>query len=112
MPKSKNYSRALRRLAEDLVGSMTEGIDVPDSKREDLATSLVRQWVTYDGQASLFIGEQQVSFVLGKTPLGNPRAVPVPGLSGWLKILARDWKIDSASWPDIAEQLNRGQSAE
>ena len=37
-----------------------------------MATSLVRQWLTCDGNATLFRGNQQVYFTLDHTPLGKP----------------------------------------
>src|SRR5262249_36582358 len=48
----------LRRLAEDFLRQFAEEDEFPDGEREDLITSLVRQWVTYDGKAVLFVEEQ------------------------------------------------------
>ena len=72
MPKRKFNSRALRRLAEELIQRIAQDQEIPEGEREDFATSLVRQWITYDGNATVFLGEQQVYLVLGKTPLGHP----------------------------------------
>jgi hypothetical protein len=112
MSKRKLNSGALRQVAEDLLESLDEAGGVPPGERADVATSLVRQWVTYDGHACLYLGEQQVYFILGRTPLGKPRVVPVPGLPGWWNAVTRDWKIDASDLPEIVAQLNRGQSAE
>ncbi len=112
MAKKRLNTAVLRRLAEDLLWTLEEVGGVPASGREDLATSLVRQWVTYDGQACLFLGGQAVSFTLGRTPLGKPRVALEPGLPGWMSQLTRDWKIAADDLPGVLDQLNRGQSAE
>jgi hypothetical protein len=112
MSKRKINSGALRRLAEDLLQTLEEEGGLPPGEQGDLATSLVRQWVTYDGHACLFLVGQVVYFDLGRTPLGKPRLVPEPGLPGWLNVLTRHWKIEPDDLPGIFDQLNRGQSAE
>src|SRR5215469_14372515 len=112
MPKRKFNSRALRQLAEELIRTIAQDEEIPEEEREDFATSLVRQWITYDGNATVFVGEQQVYLVLGKTPLGKPCLVPVPALPGWMNRLREDWKISPDDLPDILDQLNCGQSAE
>lgn len=112
MSKRKINSRALRQLADDLFRRVAGGDEFPEGERADLVTSLVRQWITYDGHATLFLGDRQVYLVLGRTPLGNPCVVPEPGLSGWVRELTEDWKVDPDDIPDILDQLNRGQSAE
>lgn len=112
MPQSKFNSRVLRQLAENLLDSVAEDEEIPDDERNDCVTSLVRQWITYDGNATVFLGDQQIYLVLGKTPLGQPCIVPAPALGRWTKQLTQDWKIDPDDFPDIFEQLNRGQSAE
>ena len=89
MPKRKFNSRALRRLAEELIQRIAQDEEIPEGEREDFATSLVRQWITYDGNATVFLGEQQVYLVLGKTPLGQSCIVPEPAQPGWMNRLAR-----------------------
>lgn len=112
MWKRKINSRALRQLAEGLFERIAGDDDLWQSERADFVTSLVRQWITYDGNATLFLGERQVYLVLGRTPLGNPCIVPEPGLNGWMRELTQDWKVSPDDLPDIIDQLNRGQSAE
>ncbi len=112
MSKRKFNSRALRQLAEDFIQTIAQDEEIPADEREDFATSLVRQWITYDGNATVFLGDQQVYLVLGKTPLGNPCIVPEPALPGWMNRLREDWKINADDLPEIIDQLNRGQSAE
>jgi hypothetical protein len=112
MQKGKINSRALRQLAEGLLDQIAQGEEIPEDERRDFVTSLVRQWVTYDGNATVFVGNQQVYLVLGKTPLGKPCIVPEPGLHGWTKQLTGDWKVSPDDLPAVFDQLNRGQSAE
>jgi hypothetical protein len=104
--------RALRQLAQELLEEIAEDEGIPEGEREDLATSLVRQWVSYDGNATLFLGGHQVYLVLGQTPLGKPCVVPLAAPEGWLKELSREWKVRLYDLPEALDHLNRGQSAE
>jgi hypothetical protein len=58
MRQSKFDSRALRQLAEALIQQIAEDDEIPEGERADFVTSLVRQWITYDGSATVFLGEQ------------------------------------------------------
>jgi hypothetical protein len=89
-----------------------EEYPLPEKERRDLVTSLVRQWITYDGHATLFVGGQQVYLILGKTPLGRPRFVPETDRLDWEHQLTERWHIAAQDLPDVFAQLNRGQSAE
>jgi hypothetical protein len=60
----------------------------------------------------VFLGEEQVYLVLGRTPLGRPCVVPEPAGPGWVRRLTRDWKVSPDDLPEVLDQLNRGQSAE
>ncbi len=91
MLKRRFDSRALRQLAEEFLRSIPGDREILESEREDLATSLVRQWITYDGNAALFLGDRQFYFDLGSTPLGKLRVVPSPAGRGWTKQLIGDW---------------------
>jgi hypothetical protein len=112
MQTMKVNSQALRWLAEAFLDEVAEGEDIPEGEREEFATSLVRQWLTYDGSAAVFLGEEQVYAVLGRTPLGRPCVLPEPAGSGWVRRLTRDWKVSPDDLPEVLDQLNRGQSAE
>jgi hypothetical protein len=112
MRKMKVDSRALRQLAEQLLDEIAGDEDVPDDEREDFVTSLVRQWVTYDGCASVFFDEEQFYLVLRQPPLGKPCVMAEPAPPGWLSELTREWKLSPDDLPDVLDQLNRGQSAE
>jgi hypothetical protein len=101
----------LRQLAESLLRNALQE-EVPDAVIDELATSLVRQWITYDGNATLFLAGQQIYLILSKTPQGEPCIVPEPALPSWKRQLIRDWKIGPEELAAAFEQLNRGQSAE
>ncbi len=112
MPKTEISPRELRRLAEVLLEEIDGDGEFPEAERADLVTSLVRQWLTYDGHATLFLGEEQVYLVLGRTPLGRPCVVPEPAGHAWVRQLTRDWKVHPDDLSEVLDQLNRGQSAE
>jgi len=112
MARKNTHSRVLRQLAEDLLARVAGESELTDDERGEFTTSLVRQWVTYDGNAVLFFGDRQFYLVLGRTPLGRPVVTPEPALPGWVRDLTRDWKVDPDELPGVFEQLNRGQSAE
>ena len=112
MSKRKFDSRELRQLAEELLEEIAEGEPIPEADRADLATSLVRQWITYDGKATLFIGEGQFCFVLAETPLGTYRVIPEQLPPGWISRFIQDWKINREDLPQLFGQLNLGQSVE
>jgi len=97
MSKRKINSRALRQLAEELFEQIATDEDFPLSSQADYVTSLVRQWITYDGTATFFFDERQAYLVLSQTPLGKPCIVPEPGLKGWIRELTEDWKINPGS---------------
>ncbi len=110
--RKKVDSRARRQLAEKLVEKIVAANGLSDSEGADLATSLVRQWATYNGRAVLFGGHQCVRLNLSYTPLGRPHVTPGPGPKHWLSEQIRSRNIDPDAAAGIIEQLNRGQSAE
>lgn len=112
MSKKKSNSRELRRLAELILQKIAEDEAIPEADHHDLATSLVRQWITYDGNATLFVGERQIYLVLARTATGQFGIVSEQSLPGWMKCLAQDWKINPDEFPSILGQLNLGQSIE
>lgn len=112
MAKRKINSRALRQLAAKFLDDVAEEVDLLVAEREDLTTSLVRQWVSYEGNATLFFGERQVYALLARTPLGRGNVIADPVQSGWTRILREEWRINDDDLHDIFYQLNRGQSAE
>ena len=113
MSRKKVDSRFLRQIAEGVVDRIAVEVDLPDSERGDFVTSLVRQWITYDGNATFFVDEtRQFYLALGTTPLGKPRVMPEPVPPGWSDTLYGDWKIRPDDMPEIIDHLNLGQGAE
>jgi hypothetical protein len=111
MGKKTTKTRELRQLAEDYVQQRVEEGTIHVSEKSDLVTSLVRQWLTYDDNATLFLREQ-VYLVLDRSPLGKLRILSQSVPRPWLGELTEEWKIDPQEYPDIIDQLNRGQSAD
>ena len=106
-------SRGLRRVAEELVGRLTDEFDIDEARRDELVTSLVRQWVTYDGHACFFLdADRQVYLDLRRTPLGEPYVAPEWVNAGWTEWLARDWKVEVEDLTQVLDDLNRGQAGE
>jgi hypothetical protein len=104
--------RELREIAEDIYDKIAAEAGFPDSERADLVTSIVRQWVTCDGHATLLADERrQVFLVVKKTPLGTKDVAVEWRRADWSGFIA-DWKIDPDEMPAIVHQLNRGQGAE
>ena len=112
MAKHPFKSRQLRQLAEQFLQEISDDEVLSGADHQELATSLVRQWITYDGNATLFIGDRQIYLTLAMTSLGQLRLVPVAGVHDWLNQVIQDWKLDTEELPEIIGQLNRGQSIE
>ena len=72
----------------------------------------MRQWLTYQGKAVLFVGDYPLRLVLGRTPLGKPLVNLWPMMRTWLRDFARQWKISPDNLPEVINQLNCGQGAE
>lgn len=112
MIRKKNNSLVLRRMAEEVVQQIAAEIFIPEDEQRDLATSLVRQWITYEGKAVLFLGQRQSYHCLGRTPLGKRTVSTEYVPPDWNRVLTEDWKISPDDLPNVFEQLNCGQSAE
>jgi hypothetical protein len=112
MRKKKTNYQELRRLASDYIEGLVEEGDILPGEKGDFTTSLVRQWLTYDGHATLFLDGQQVYLLLDRSPLGKLRIMANVDPLPWQKDLTEQWKIDPQELPDIFDQLNRGQSAD
>ena len=105
-------SGELRRLARDTIEVIALDAGFPEGEWEDLATSLVRQWVTCDYNAILFPDEnRQVELLPIRTPLGKPNCAIRWTECSWAAFV-RDWKINPDDMPEILDQINRGQGAE
>ncbi|MBO0699152.1 MAG: hypothetical protein J2P46_12215 [Zavarzinella sp.] len=103
-------SQTLRYLAEQFLAGLPD--EVLTSPRRDLATSLVRQWLTNDGQAALFLGSD-LHFLRAR--VSGPTTASVEGMKvdarAWNRHAMRDWDIDPDVWNEGMRQLNLGQSA-
>ena len=112
MSNQKFNPRKLRELAEDLLEEIgdAEREEISEADRNDLATSMVRPWMTYDGNATLFIGERRIFFVFAETEAGDYRIIPERSPPGWMNRLIQDWKIAREELPPLLRQLNLGQS--
>ncbi len=112
MDRKRYDPRDLRRLARDTIVKIAADAFFPESEWEDLITSLVRQWQTYDNRATLFADENRQIYL---TACDNPRG-ELDCAMEWKKVgwsaFIRDWKINPADVPDILYRLNRGQGAE
>lgn len=112
MPRKKSNSRVLRQLAEEYLQQMPDPVEWPANEREDFLTSLIRQWITYDGNATFLFGDEQIYLSLARTPLGRLCIREEPVVQGWSQQLQEDWKINPEDLSDIMAQLSLGQSAE
>lgn len=81
--------------------------------RDDLITSLVRQWLTYQRQATLVSREEQYYVILieDRNEIQGVNVEPFPA-SEWWDGSMRDWHFDEDQLEDALCQLNMGQSAE
>jgi hypothetical protein len=110
MATDRNRSRLLRRLAEEIVAQIPD--EVLTSARPDLATSLARQWLTYDGHATLIVGEEQHYYQPAIGPAGELRFNhhPVP-IGTWFRGCMEDWEFGEEELGRAVRQLNIGQAA-
>jgi hypothetical protein len=111
MPNNATRSRELRRIAREFLEGFASEQVLPASEHKDIAGSLVRQWLTYNGTAVLLLGEPMFYVQLGATPLGRTRVNVIPGRRTW-EALTEDWRIDPSEVPQVMERLNLAQSAE
>jgi hypothetical protein len=98
----------LRKIAEnELVvcfGELDAGV------RNDLATSLVRQWLTYEGNAGVVTATHQ--FWLRLITKRDGVDVGIARKEGnWGHILTKNWGVDKNDIPDLSHRLNLCQSA-
>jgi hypothetical protein len=105
MKPVKHYP--LRRIAESELTSRFGDLD--DAVRNDLALSLVRQWLTNDGYAGLITPTRHFWFHL--VTKGDSLEVGFTDTEGnWGLALARDWGVGEDEIPGILHRLNLCQS--
>jgi hypothetical protein len=99
----------LRRIAEGELAKQFLGLSA--AVRDQLATSLVRQWLGNDGHAGIVTPTQQVWFRL--VAEGDYQEVRVSTAEGgWGRALARDWHVDENEVPGLLHRFNLCQSAQ
>ncbi len=109
--RDRNRSRDLRRVAEHLASEIPE--EALTATRAEIATSLLRQWLTYDNHATLFVDTEQHYLtpdigVGGKIGFGFFKV----DAAGWYKELMQDWDFGEEELGVAIRQLNVAQSAQ
>ncbi len=100
----------LRKIAENQLATHFGDLDA--DIRNALATSLVRQWLTYDGYAGLVTATHHHLFQL-VTKNGGELEVRFDTAEGnWSHVLSHDWHVDEAKIPAFLHRLNLCQSAQ
>ncbi len=97
----------LRMIAENELNKHFGDIDT--AVRNELATSLVRQWLTNDGHAMVVTSTHQFWFrIVARSDgceVGFNKAK-----SNWGRILSQSWHVDEEEIPGLLHQLNLCQS--
>lgn len=112
MASPNNKARELRQIAEDLIDQLKENPEIEETDFDGLPTSLVRQWMTNDGIATLFLDGNQLFFTLKRSPLGALSVSVEPHPHPWVETLMEEWDVSEDEIPNIMHQMNLGQSAE
>lgn len=111
MARDRDRSRKLRQLADKLMAQVPETLF--SASAADLSTSLVRQWLTGDGHATLIFGPQQHYFRVRFDTNGEVRLdLHLAPIAPWFSAVARDWEIDEEELHKAVGQMNLGQSAQ
>src|SRR5262245_2772283 len=102
-----NRSQTLRYLANQFLANLPD--DALTSPRDDLATSLVRQWLTNDDHATLFIRDEQHYL---RPSIRSENKAAIDGrredAGSWFRQMMRDWEVDDAALREGIRQLNIG----
>ena len=97
----------LRKVAESELASRFGDLDADIG--DDLATSLVRQWITNDGHAGFVTPTCQFWFQM--VTKGDSVEVGFSAVGwNWGRILSEEWHIDPEEVPGLLHQLNLCQS--
>jgi hypothetical protein len=108
--RGASRNRPLRKLARAIVRDL--GRDVGPEEMDALVTSLVRQWVTCDGHATLFLVGSEIHVHLIHRPDDQYRLTTTQDPGNRVMCLLAELDVDEQHLPDILRQLNIGQSAE
>jgi hypothetical protein len=115
MAHDHSRSRILRDMAEQITAQMPD--ELLSSPRPDLATSLVRQWQTYDGHASLIYGPPGQRYQHYFRPEFAADGAPLrfgqlhSPIDDWFRGCTEDWDFGEEELPRAIRHLNLGQSA-
>ena len=97
----------LRRIAESVLTQYLG--DLEPEVRDELAASLVRQWITNDGHAGFIYPTRRFWFQM--VAAGDKVEVGFSEVAdNWGLVLTRDWKVDEEEIPGLLHQLNLCQS--
>lgn len=111
MANKSNYSRELRILAEEVVKELENDQLVTEFNPDGIATSLVRQWLTYDGTAAISLSNGFFYLSLARSPLGNLGCEFETTETNWQEILVNHWKIAPDDLAQTVHELNLRQSS-
>ena len=98
----------LRKIAESELAAQFGHLD--DAIRNELATSLVRQWLTNDGHAGLVTPTCQCWFRLVTHEDGRLEVGVKKSEGRWGRALSQDWNVAEEEIPGLLHQLNLCQS--
>ncbi len=112
MGHMQNRSQLLRKCAAKVVDALIASGKLAAAQRPDLVTSLVRQWLTYDGKALLFCTDCEMYYEISWPRAGKLVVDEDRKPLRWIDSAMRDWKIDPKHRPHILEQLSLAQNAE
>lgn len=112
MGSSPSKSFELRQVAQKVLQELNQNPSLASLNREGLETSLVRQWLTYQGTAALHLGHDLYFLSLVFSPLGAYSVQTQANRDSWIKALREDWKVREEDLPAMIDRLNVGQSAE
>jgi hypothetical protein len=97
----------LRKVAEKVLAKHFGDLDA--AVRDELATSLVRQWITNDGHAGFVTPTRQ--FWVNMVTNGDGVEVGFsPAEGNWGRVLTEDWHVAEEEVPGLLHQLNLCQS--
>ncbi len=97
----------LRKIAEKVLARHLGDLDA--AVRDDLATSLVRQWVTNDGHAGFVTPTRQFWFQM--VTKGDGVEVGFSPVEGnWGGVLTEEWHVAEEEVPALLHRLNLCQS--
>jgi hypothetical protein len=110
MARKQGNSRQLRQLAELLLRQVPD--EALTSPRPDLATSLVRQWLTYENHATLIWYPEQHYFRPAIDAGGELRFDLHPiRIDDWFRECMADWEFGEEERDRAIEELNIAQSS-